>query len=129
MDPALKLRNDYSYRLGGTGGGGNNVKGGGSCPAQVLVIHIQNPLVVGIGVNGGHQALVDAEALVQYLDHRGNTVGGAGGIGDDLVPDRVVAIFIDTEDDGGVLILGRSGDNHLLSAALQVGRRPDGVGK
>src|SRR6201999_2748080 len=77
-------------------------------------------LVLGVGVHGGHQALDDAEVLQQDLGHRRHAVGGAGGVGDDLVVGRVVLVVVDAHDDGDVLLLGGGGDDHLLGAAGDV---------
>ena len=107
MQPALELGDNLSYRSGGTGGGGNDVQGGGSRPAQVTMEHVKQSLVIGIGMNSGHQPLADAKALVQYLDHRGNAVGGAGGVGYDFVLIWLVLVFIYPEDDSYILVACR----------------------
>ena len=71
--------------LGGAGGGGDDAHGGGAGPAQVTVGQVKDALVVGVGVNGGHQATHDAELVVDNLGGRRQAVGGAGGVGDDMV--------------------------------------------
>lgn len=38
----------------------------------------------GDGVDGGHQTLDDLEVVVDDLGHRGQAVGGAAGVGDDM---------------------------------------------
>ena len=78
---------------------------------------VQDHLVVGVGVNGGHESLVNAERIVQHLDYGGDAVGGAGCVGDDVVVGRVIHRFVDTQDDGEVLTLGRGADDHLFGAA------------
>ena len=55
------LRNDQLEGLGGAGGAGNHVEGGGAGAAQVLVREVEDDLVVGVAVNGGHDAADDAE--------------------------------------------------------------------
>lgn len=69
---ALELGQHQGDGLGGTSGGGHNVEGGGTGTAQIAVGSIQQPLVTGVGVGGGHGALDDAELLVQdlYGTHR-----------------------------------------------------------
>src|SRR6478752_4082918 len=47
-------------------------------------------LVAGVGVHGGHDAVADAECLVEQLDHGRETAGRAGRVGDDVVAVRVV---------------------------------------
>ena len=70
---------------------------GAAGPAQVTVDRVQYSLVVGVGVDRGHQPLGDAKALMQHLDHRGDGVGGAGGVGDDVVPGPVVLVLVDAQ--------------------------------
>merc|ERR1712087_654719 len=75
----------------------------------------------GGSVHGGHQALLDAELLVDRLDDRGEAVGGARGARDDSHGLRVVLLGVDTNDDGrGLGVLGRGRDDDLLRAALDV---------
>src|SRR5215218_2608394 len=50
-------------------------------PAQVLVGEVEDDLVVGVGVDGRHEAAFDAELVQQDLGHRHHRVGGAGGVG------------------------------------------------
>ena len=54
------------------------------------------------------------------LDKGRQAVGGAGGIGDDVIAGAVVTL-VDAHDVGGdVAALGRGRDQDLLSACLQV---------
>ena len=55
------LRNDQLEGLGGAGGAGNHGEGGGAGAAQVLVREVEDDLVVGVAVDGGHDAADDAE--------------------------------------------------------------------
>jgi hypothetical protein len=81
-------------------------------------------LVVRVGVHGGGEAALDAEVVEQDLGDGGEAVGGARGVGHELVLDRVVLLLVDTQHHGDVGILGRRRDHHLLGARLQVlGRR------
>src|SRR5262249_47009725 len=117
---ALELREHQGGGLGGTGGGRDDVLGGGTRAAQVLVREVQDAVVVRVCVHRGHQTLDDAEVLVEDLRHRRHTVGGAGGVGDDVVVGRVVLVLIDTHHDGDVLVGGRSRDEDLLGATGEV---------
>ena len=82
---------------------------------------VQDTLVVGVSMDGGHQPFFHAEGFVEHHDHGGNAVSGARGIGYNAMLLGVVVAFIDPQDDGHVLPLRRSGDDHLLGPALQVG--------
>ena len=73
-------------------------------------------------MNGGHQAVGDAELVIQYLGDGGQAVGGAGGIGD-KVHAGVIGLVVDAHDEGGRhIILGWGGDDHLFCPALKVQR-------
>ena len=73
---ALHFRHDDAYGLGGACGGGDDVGGGGSGPTNVAVDLVQDLLVVGVGVDGGHQGVTDAKVVVENLDQRRDAVGG-----------------------------------------------------
>ncbi len=88
IELALQLGDDQGHRLGRAGGGGDDVQGGGPGAAGILVRQVQDALVVGVGVDGGHQAALDAKGVVEHLGHWGQAVGRAGGIGDDVVLGR-----------------------------------------
>src|SRR5688572_22217721 len=117
---ALELRQDQSDGLGGTGGGGDHVDGGRACPAQVVVRAVLQVLVCGVGVDGGHQATLDAEGLVNNLGQGAEAVGGAGGVGNDVVVFGIVQPVIHAHHDGDVLVGGGSGDQDFLGARLDV---------
>src|ERR671915_675768 len=89
--------NHLTYSAGGPGAGGNNVLGGGPGPTQVRVALVQNGLVVGIGVDGGHQAALNAKSLMEHFDHRGEAVAGAGSVGDYIMLRSVVNMVIDSQ--------------------------------
>ncbi len=76
-------------------------------------------LVLGVGVDGGHQALDDAELVVEDLGQRAQAVRGARGVGDDVLA-AVVLVVVDAEHDGDVLVAGRRGDDDLLGAGVEV---------
>ena len=63
----------------------------------------------GVGVDGGHQAGLDADAfLEQHMHQRGEAVGGAGGVGDDEVLGGIVFVVVDAHDEGFHFALGRA---------------------
>ncbi len=71
-----------------------------------------------------HQAFFDAEAfLEQDVDDRGQAVGRATGVGDDVVLGGVVLLVVDAHDDGDVLAFARRGDDHFLGAGGDVALR------
>ncbi len=90
---------------------------------------VEQVLVAGVGVHRGHQALDDAELVVEGLGHRAEAVGRARGVGDDRVRRRVVVALVDAHHDGDVLVLGGRGDDDLLGAAVDVGLGLDRVGE
>merc|ERR1719473_2526206 len=74
------------------------------------------------GVHRGHEALLDAEVVVDHLGERGEAVGRARRVGDDVHRLGVVLLLVDAHDEHG-RVRGRRGDDHLLGPALDVLRR------
>ena len=101
----------------------------GAGTAQVAVRAVEQVLVAGVGVDGRHQALDDAELVVEDLRHRGEAVGRARGVGDHRVLRGVVVALVDAHHDGDVLVLGGRRDDDLLGATVDVGLRLGRVGE
>src|SRR5690606_10352582 len=122
VELAVEFGQHQAHGGSGAGLGGNHAVRGRTGAAQVGVVDVGQHLVVGVGVDGGHQAVDDAQLLVQRVDQRRQAVGGARGVGDDRVG-GLQDLVVDAVDDGGVDILAaRGGDDDFLGAALQVGR-------
>ena len=117
---ALEGGHHQGQGLGRAGGGGDHGHAGGAGTAQVLVGTVQDALAHGVGVDGGHQAVADAEGIVEDLGHGSQTVGGTGGSGKHGMGGGIVDVVIDAHDDGGVGFLAGGRDHDLLGAALQV---------
>ena len=118
---ALQAGDHPAHGLGRAGGGGDDVVEDGAAGAPVAAAPGVHGLLLGSGgVDGGHQALLDAELLVDDLGQRGQAVGGAAGVGDDHHV-RLIQLAVDAVYKGGSdLVLGGSGQQNLLGAALEV---------
>src|ERR1700734_4440301 len=90
---------------------------------------VEDDLIVGVAVDRGHDARGDPEGIVENLDDRREAVGGAGGVGDDVVLGRVIFAFVDAENDGDVLVAGGGGDDDLLDGGAEVSLGLFGVGE
>ena len=73
-------------------------------------------------MDGGHQTLDDTELVMDDLGERGQAVCCAGCVGDDSVL-GIVCLQVDTTNEHWG-ISGRSGDDDLLGATLQMSRGP-----
>ena len=118
---ALELRNDQGAGFGSAGGGGNDIARRRAAAAPVLLGGAVHRLLgAGGGVDRGHQTLDDAEVIVDDLGQRRQTVGGAGGVGNNghLL---AIGVLVNAHDKGGGFgILGGGGDDDLFGAALQM---------
>ena len=124
---SVEFRDDLTDSLGGTGGGRDDVAAGGAASTPVLASlgrSVDGELVHGDGVDGGHETLLDAPVVVEDLGDGSEAVGGARGVGDNL-HGGVVLLMVDAHHEDGGVILGRSRDDSLLGATLDVGA--DGV--
>jgi hypothetical protein len=126
---AVHRRHDELKGFGGAGARRNHAEGGGAGAAEVLVRGVEDDLVVGIAVDGGHDSRGDAEGIVKHFDDGSETVGGATGVRDDVVLGGIVLIVVDAEDDGDVLVSGRGGDDDLLDGGTEVSFCLLGVGE
>ena len=68
--------------------------------------YVRQHLVVGIGMDGRHQPVLDADAVVQDLGQRRQAIGGAGCIGNDVIT-ALERIVVDAVHDGIVHVLAR----------------------
>ena len=121
VELAGELREHEADRLRRPGRGRDEVDGRGPRPPQVLVGHVLEALVRGVGVDRGHQPTLDAHGVVQDLGHGRQTVGGARSVGDDVVPLRVVGLIeIDPQCHGHVGIGRGRRDDDLLGARREM---------
>jgi hypothetical protein len=119
-----KLGDDLGDGLGGTGGGGDDVARGGTSSTPVLAgRRVDDSLGGGHGVDGGHEGFVNSKLVVDGLDHRGKSVGGARGARDEVLR-SVVLLVVDTHDDHQGVILGGGRVDDLLGTAID-----DGLGR
>ncbi len=70
-------------------------------------------------MNGGHQAVNDAELVVEDLRDGGEAVGGAGSVGNELLSG--ISLLVHAAYEHGGVVLGGSGHNDVFSAGLDVG--------
>jgi hypothetical protein len=101
VELALELRKHLADGAGGAGGGRDHRHARGARAAHVGVDLVEDLLVVGVGVDGGHQPALDADRVVQHLGDRRQAVGGAAGVGDDRVLGGQLVV-VDAIDDGQV---------------------------
>ena len=119
---ALHLGADKGNGLRGSGGGGDDVDRCGAAALPVLLGRTVDGLLGGgVAVHGGHETLLDAESFLEEdVDDGCEAVGGAAGVRDDAVLGDVELLVVHAHDDGDILVLGRSGDDHLLGSGGEV---------
>src|SRR2546430_2592136 len=100
-----------------------------ACTAQVLVWEVEDLLVVGVGVNGGHESLFDRAGVVEHFGEWRNAVRGARRVRDDVVLVGVVGVVVDAEHDRHVWIGRGSRDDDLLRAGVEMLLRAVAVGE
>ena len=125
---ALERGDHAADGLRRAGGGGNDVVEHAAARAPVAAAAgIDGLLLARRGMDGGHQALLDAELLMHDLGERREAVGGAARVGHHA---HIAAVehMVHAHDEGrGRLVLGGRGDDDLLRAALEVAGRFLGV--
>src|SRR3984885_12539559 len=84
-----------------------------AAPVEVLMHLIERRLVIGVGMHRRHKAFVDADRVVQDLDHGSEAIGGARAVGDDGVR-LVELVVVDAVDDRKVGAVGWRRDQYAL---------------
>ncbi len=126
---ALHRLQHQARGAGRAGRGRHDVDGRGTGPAGVLVRAVDEALIAGVGVDGVHQTLLDAEGVVEDLDQRNEAVRGARGVGDHDVLVGVEGVVVDADHEGGVCAGGGGRDDDPRRAAVEVGRGLVAVGE
>ncbi len=117
---AVQLGDDLADSLGSAGGRRDDVAGSSAAASPVLHGRTVNGLLgSGGGVNGGHEAVGDAELVVQDLGDRGQAVRGAGSVGDEVHVLRVL-VEVDAADEHRGSVLRRSRHDDLLGTGSQM---------
>ncbi len=95
----------------------------------ILVERVDQLLVTGIGVDGRHEPVLDAEGVIEHLGQDGQAVRRARGVGDDEVVGRVELFLVHADDQRRIRVPRGSGDDHPGGTGLEVGGRlgPTGV--
>ena len=130
---ALELRQQLGDDLGGVRLLRDDVLGRGPAAPRVLGGDVGQPLLVGVGVDGGEERPLDPERIVEDLEDGRRGMGGVRGVRDDPVlgPELLV---VDPHHDGEVRRLGRrrAEDDALrpgLEVLLELGAGPEARGR
>ena len=106
--------------LGGARRARNHVDRGRAGATQIFVRQIQQALVVGVGVDGGHGAALDTKSVLDDFGDRREAISGAGGVRNDVMLCRIVALVVHAEDKGGVGTVRGCGDDDFLHGRAQM---------
>ena len=119
---SCQLRDHQSDGLCRTGLRRNDIHGRcpGSAEISFLVRSVQNHLIAGIRMDGGHEAGAQFSVIVQGLRHRRQAVGGAAGTGNDAVFRRQ-CLVVDVVYDGRKVVPCRCGNQNFLRTRIQMG--------
>ena len=77
VDLSLHFGDHERRGLGGAGRRRDHREGRGAGAPEVLVREVEDVLVVGVGVDGHHRRVLEAERVADGLHHRHEAVGGA----------------------------------------------------
>src|SRR5437879_2156402 len=111
VELAFQFGDHEMQGFGGPGRAGNHVYRCGARAAQVLVRQVEQLLIVGIGVDGGHGTAIDSEGFLENLGDGREAVRGAGSVGNDVVRGWIVGLVVHTEDKRRIRAVGGRGDD------------------
>ena len=87
---------------------------------RVLVQPVHQLLIARVGVDGGHETLLEAEAVVEDLGQHRQAIGCARRIGHDHMKGGIEGVVVHTHDEGGISTLGRSGNHYPGCARVEM---------
>src|SRR5271166_3561541 len=118
VELALELGQDEADRLGRAGRRRDHVQRSRAGAVEILVQRVQRRLVASVGMDRRHEAVLDADRVVEHFRHRRETVGRARGVGDDVMVLGQLVV-VDAVDDGEIGAVRRRGDHYPLGAGGQ----------
>ena len=98
---AVEFGDNKTDSLSSAGGVRNYVSSACSCSSEVAlaVRTVEDHLVAGVSMDGGHDTTLDRSVIIKSLSHRSQAVGGAGSSGDDgIILGK--GVLINAENDG-----------------------------
>jgi len=116
---AGQVRQYQPYRLGSTSAGGNDAVSSSAGTAQILVGRVLQILVRGIGVNRGHETVLNSKVFVQHLHHGGQAVGGTASVRQHSLG-SVQDVVVHTQYDGFAIASSGGRNDHLLGTSGDV---------
>merc|ERR1719253_1100246 len=118
---SIQFRDNLSNSLGSSSGRRNDVVASSTSSTPVLLGRSINSLLGGSdSMDSGHQTFLQSKLIIDNLGKRGQTVGGAGSIGDNIHAGLILFLVDSHNEHGG--ISRRSRDDNLLGTSLHVGR-------
>lgn len=81
---------------------------------------VQIFLVVGERMDSGHHTRENSVVIVDNFDDRSQAVGGAGGVGQNVLGRRIIAGFVNTLTIVLSSILARSGNDNFFRSVFQM---------
>ena len=98
---AVEFGDNKTDSLSSAGGVRNDVSSACTCSSEVAlsVRTVEDHLVAGVSMDGGHDTALDGSVVIKSLSHRSQAVGGAGSSGDDGII-LGQSVLINAENDG-----------------------------
>ena len=90
---------------------------------------ILQALISGVCVDGGHQATLNAEGVVEDFRQRSQAVGGAGCVRNNMLGGGVVLVVVHAHHEGAVNVLTGGGNNNFLCASVNMRLRFGALGE
>jgi len=128
---AFDFGNDETDRASGAGGGGDDIDGGAASTLPVFAAgSVDRLLGGGVAMDGGHETFFDAKAFGEKDMNDGcQAIGGAAGIGDDVMVGGEIFLVIHAHDHGDIFVFSRGGNDDFFGAGGDVSAGFGGFGE
>ena len=112
-------RDNLPHGFGRACRGRDHILRGGARAVKVFVAIVQDTLILGIAVHGGHKPAFDADTVHQDLSQGGEAIGGAGRARDNLIG-RFKLVMIDAVHHCAIYIFTGGRNQHFFCARIKV---------
>ncbi|BBG31125.1 flagellin and related hook-associated proteins [Zymobacter palmae] len=116
---AFQLRQNQSHCRCRTSFGRDHGVSGAASTTRIFVVNVDQVLVVGVGVDRGHQTFNDTNLCINRFSNRRQAVSGARSVGNDVHVGRQ-DVFVYAVNDSSVSVSTRARDQNAFSACFQV---------